>query len=90
MGNAATPVQRFKGQISAHVIINLRLKLGDGSLNGNAITNNESSFEINIQEGTTIIPDDLNANPGQAVISFNTENGKRILVTSKVKKEDTI
>ena len=38
----------------------------------NAITNNESSFEINIQEGmdsTTIIPDDLNANPGQAVIS---------------------
>ncbi len=74
------------------MIINVRLKLGDGSLYGNAITNNESSFEINIQEGidsTTIIPDDLNANPGQTLISFNTENGKRILVTSNVKKEDT-
>jgi hypothetical protein len=46
------------------VVINLRLKLGDGSLYGNAITNNESSFEINIQEVM-----DLNANPGQAVIS---------------------
>jgi hypothetical protein len=59
------------GQIFALVIINLR-KLEDGSLYGNAITNNGSSFEINIQEGmdsTTIIPDYLNANPGQAVIS---------------------
>ena len=77
------------GQIFTYVIINLKLNLGDGSLYGNAITNNESSFEINIQEGidsTTIIPDDLNATPGQAVISFNTENGKRVLVTSNVKK----
>jgi hypothetical protein len=74
------------------VIINLKLNLGDGSLYGNAITNNESSFEINIQEGidsTTIIPDELNVNPGQAAISFNTENGKRVLVTSNVKKENT-
>ena len=71
------------------MIINLKLNLGDGSLYGNAITNNESSFEINIQEGidsTTIIPDELNVNPGQAGISFNTENGKRVLVTSNVKK----
>ena len=76
----------------AYVIINLKLNLGDGSLYGNVIINNESSFEINIQEGidsTTIIPDDLNANPGQAVISFNTENGKQVSVTSNVKKEDT-
>ncbi len=74
------------------MIINLKLNLGDGSLYGNAITNNESSFEINIQEGidsTTIIPDELNVNPGQAGISFNTENGKRVLVTSNVKKENT-
>jgi len=74
------------------VIINLKLNLGDGSLYGNANINNESSFEINIQEGidsTTIIPDQLNANPGQTVISFNTENGSRIRVPSNVKKEDT-
>ena len=74
------------------MIINLKLNLGDGSLYGNANINNESSFEINIQEGidsTTIIPNDLNANPGRAVISFNTENGKRVLVTSNVRKEDT-
>jgi hypothetical protein len=74
------------------VIINLKLNLGDGSLYGNASTNNESSFEINIQEGidsTTIIPDELNANPGQAVISFNAENGRRIRVPSNVKKEGT-
>ncbi|MGB7953586.1 MAG: hypothetical protein WCF23_06360 [Candidatus Nitrosopolaris sp.] len=74
------------------MIINLKLNLGDGSLYGNANTNNESSFEINIQEGvysTTVIPEDLNVSPGQAVISFNTENGKRIAVRSNIKKEDT-
>ena len=74
------------------MIINLKLNLGDGSLYENANINNDSSFEINIQEGidsTTIIPDDLNANPGQAMISFNTGNGKRVLMTSNVKKEDT-
>lgn len=38
---------------------------------------------------TTIIPEGLNVNPGQSVISFNTENGKRIVVRSTVKKEDT-
>jgi hypothetical protein len=51
------------------MIINLKLNLGDGSLYENANTNNESSFEINIQEGvdsTTIIPEDLNVSPGQA------------------------
>jgi len=61
-------------------------------LYGNANINSESSFRINIQEGidlTTIIPEDLNVNPGQSVISFNTENGKRIVVRSTVKKEDT-
>jgi hypothetical protein len=74
------------------LIINLKLNLGDGSPYGNANINNDSSFEINIQEGidsTTIIPNDLNANPGQAVILFNTENGKLVRVTSNVKKEDT-
>ena len=74
------------------MIINLKLNLGDGSLYGNASINGESSFEINIQEGidsTTIIPNDLNANPGQAMISFNTENGKLVQVRSNVRKEDT-
>jgi hypothetical protein len=59
---------------------------------GSANINNESSFEINIQEGidsTTIIPDDLNVNLGRAMISFNTENGKLVQVTSNVRKEDT-
>jgi hypothetical protein len=81
-----------RNQISTCTIINLKLNLGDGSLYGNANINNESSFEINIQEGinsTIIIPEDLNTNPGQAEISFNTENGKRIIVKSNVKKEDT-
>jgi hypothetical protein len=81
-----------RNQIFTYMIINLKLNLGDGSLYGNANINNESSFEINIQEGidsTIIIPEDLNTNPGQAVISFNTENGKRMLMTSNVKKEDT-
>jgi hypothetical protein len=74
------------------VIINLKLNLGDGSLSGNASVNGDSSFEINIQEGidsTTIIPNDLNVNPGQALISFNTENGKLVQVRSNVRKEDT-
>jgi len=74
------------------VLINLKLNLGDGSLYGNANVNNESSFEINIQEGidsTTIIPDHLNVNLGRAMISFNTENGKLVQVTSNVRKEDT-
>ena len=74
------------------MIINLELNIGDGSLYGNANINSESSFKINIQEGidlTTIIPEGLNVNPGQSVISFNTENGKRIVVRSTVKKEDT-
>ncbi len=74
------------------MIINLELNIGDGSLYGNANINSESSFKINIQEGidlTTLIPEDLNVNPGQAVISFNTENGKRIAVRSNIKKEDT-
>jgi len=81
-----------RNQIFTYMIINLKLNLGDGSLYGNANINNESSFEINIQEGidsTIIIPEDLNTNPGQAEISFNTENGKRIIVKSNVKKEDT-
>ena len=74
------------------MIINLKLNLGDGSLSGNASINGDSSFEINIQEGidsTTIIPNDLNVNPGQALISFNTENGKLVQVRSNVRKEDT-
>jgi hypothetical protein len=74
------------------VIINLKLNLGDGSLYGNASINSESSFEINIQEGidsTTIIPNDLNVNPGQTTISFNTENGKLVQVRCDVRKEDT-
>jgi hypothetical protein len=50
------------------MIINLELNIGDGSLYGNANINSESSFKINIQEGI-----DLNVNPGQSVISFNTE-----------------
>ena len=69
------------------MIINLKLNLGDGSLYGNANINNDSSFEINIQEGidsTTIIPNDLNANPGQAVTLFNSENGNLVRVTSFV------
>jgi len=60
------------------MIIDLKLNLGDGSLYGNASINNESSYEINNQEGidsTTIIPEELDMNPGQAVISFNTGNG---------------
>ena len=74
------------------MIINLKLNLGDGSLSGNASVNGDSSFEVIIQEGidsTTIIPNDLNANPGQAVILFNSENGNLVRVTSNVKKEDT-
>ena len=76
------------------MIINLKLNLGDGSLSGNASVNGDgnSSFEINIQEGidsTTIIPNDLNVNPGQTLISFNTENGKLVQVRSNVRKEDT-
>ena len=39
-----------RNQIFSYMIINLKLNLGDGSLYGNANTNNESSFEINIQE----------------------------------------
>jgi hypothetical protein len=60
------------------MIIDLKLNLGDGSLYGNASINNESSYEINNQEGidsTTIIPEELDMNLGQAVISFNTGNG---------------
>ena len=55
------------------MLVNLKLNLGDGSLYGNANVNNESSFEINIQEGidSTTIPDDLNVNLGRAMISFN-------------------
>jgi hypothetical protein len=68
------------------VIINLKLNLGDGSLSGNASINGDSSFEINY---TIIIPNDLNVNPGQALISFNTENGKLVQVRSNVRKEDT-
>ena len=79
-------------QIFVYVIINLKLNLGDGSLYGNASINGNSSLKINIQEGidsTTIIPNDLNVNQGQAMISFNTENGKLVQVRSNVRKEDT-
>ena len=67
--------------------INLKLNLGDSSLYGSANINNESSFEINIQEridSTTIIPDDLSVNLGRAMISFNPENGKLVQVTRKM------
>jgi len=79
-------------QIFVYVIINLKLNLGDGSLYWNASINGNSSLKINIQEGidsTTIIPNDLNVNQGQAMISFNTENGKLVQVRSNVRKEDT-
>jgi len=49
-------------------------------------------LKINIQEGidsNTIIPNDLSVNQGQAMISFNTENGKLVQVRSNVRKEDT-
>ena len=49
-------------------------------------------MKINIQEGidsNTIIPNDLNVNQGQVMISFNTENGKLVQVRSNVRKEDT-
>ena len=49
-------------------------------------------MKINIQEGidsNTIIPNDLSVNQGQAMISFNTENGKLVQVRSNVRKEDT-
>ena len=74
------------------MIINLKLNLGDGSLYGNTSINGDSSFEINIQEGidsSTFIPNGLSINPGQAMISFNTENGKLVQVRSNVRKEDT-
>jgi hypothetical protein len=77
-------------QIFVYVIINLKLNLGDGSLYGNASINGNSSLKSNIQEGidsTTIIPNDLNVNQGQAMISFNTENGKLVQVRSKKEKK---
>jgi len=51
------------------------------------------TYEINIQEGTDstlIIPGDLELYPGPALISFDTETEKNIvLVRSKLKLEDT-
>ena len=51
------------------------------------------TYEINIQEGTDstlIVPGDLKSYIGPALISFDTETEKNIvLVRSKVEAEDT-
>jgi hypothetical protein len=57
--------------------LNLKLKLGNGYLNGDATTTESmSSCKINIQQGwpdtTLIVPSDLNQNQGQKSISFYT------------------
>jgi len=74
------------------MIFNLRLTLGDGSLQGSA-TANSITYKINIQEGTDsmlIVPDDLKSDTGRALISFDTESEKNpILVRGDVKEEDT-
>jgi hypothetical protein len=74
------------------MILNLNLTLGDGSLYGSA-TANSITYKINIQEGTDstlIVPNDLRADTGQALISFDSESEKnQILVRGNVKEEDT-
>ena len=74
------------------MILNLNLTLGDGSLYGSA-NPNSITYKINIQEGadsTLIVPNDLRADTGQALISFDSESEKnQILVRSNVKEEDT-
>jgi hypothetical protein len=71
-------------------IFNLKLSIGDGSLQGNATTDS-MTYNINIQEGTDsalIVPDELKSFTGQALISFDTETEKnKILVRGNVKKE---
>jgi hypothetical protein len=74
------------------VIFNLKLTIGDGSLQGSATTNS-MTYKINIQEGTDstlIVPDDLKSDTGRALISFGTETEKnQVLVRGNVKQEDT-
>jgi hypothetical protein len=74
------------------VIFNLKLTIGDGSLQGSATTNS-ITYKINIQEGTDstlIVPDDLKSDTGRALISFGTETEKnQVLVRGNVKQEDT-
>ena len=74
------------------MIFNLKLTLGDGSLQGSATTNS-MTYKINIQEGTDstlIVPDDLKSDTGRALISFGTETEKnQVLVSGNVKEEDT-
>lgn len=74
------------------MIFNLKLTIGDGSLQGSATTNS-MTYKINIQEGTDstlIVPDDLKSGTGRALISFGTETEKnQVLVRGSVKEEDT-
>lgn len=44
---------------------------------------------MGVTEQQLLIINFLVANPGQAMILFNTENGNLVRVTSNVKKEDT-
>lgn len=72
--------------------LNLNLNIGNGYLDGDAITDS-MSYKINIQQGwpdtTLIVPSDLNLNAGQTSISFYTESGNQILLRTNVKNEDT-
>ena len=83
---------KYHEQYFTCTIFNLKLSIGDGSLQGDATTN-AMTYKINIQEGTDstlIIPDDLESYIGRALISFDTETEKnKILVKGNVKKEDT-
>jgi hypothetical protein len=83
---------KYHEQYFTCTIFNLKLSIGDGSLQGDATTN-AMTYKINIQEGTDstlIIPDDLKSYTGRALISFDTETEKnKILVKGNVKKEDT-
>ena len=73
-------------------IFNLKLSIGDGSLQGNATTDS-MTYNINIQEGTEptlVVPTNLKSVTGRALISFDTETEKnKILVRGNVKQEDT-
>ncbi len=73
-------------------IFNLKLNIGDGSLQGDATTNS-MTYKINIQEGTDttlIAPDDLKSYTGRALISFDTETEKnKVFVRGNVKGEET-
>ena len=74
------------------MIFNLKLRLGDGSIQGVA-TAKSMTYKINIQEGPDsilVLPNDLNSDTGLALISFDTETEKnKVRVKGNVKAEET-